>query len=77
MNTDAITMSVLEESSALAPLIQTNPLIRGVVFAAGKNNGFCAGADLVELDRNGSSEGADNEDEAFRRPAHRLLQVRG
>jgi 3-hydroxyacyl-CoA dehydrogenase/enoyl-CoA hydratase/3-hydroxybutyryl-CoA epimerase len=50
MNT--ITASVVRELTALIAEIKSNDAIKGVVLASGKESGFCAGADLGEMEGN-------------------------
>jgi 3-hydroxyacyl-CoA dehydrogenase/enoyl-CoA hydratase/3-hydroxybutyryl-CoA epimerase len=50
MNT--ITRSVIDEFAALADAIRTDPAIKGTVLTSGRDNGFCAGADLGDMAAN-------------------------
>lgn len=50
MNT--ITQSVMSEINIMAERFKTDDAIKGAVFASGKDNGFCAGADLGEIGSN-------------------------
>ncbi|OYX31173.1 MAG: 3-hydroxyacyl-CoA dehydrogenase [Caulobacterales bacterium 32-69-10] len=47
MNT--ITAKVMAELPQLVERLKTDPAIKGAVLTSGKDNGFCAGADLTEL----------------------------
>jgi 3-hydroxyacyl-CoA dehydrogenase / enoyl-CoA hydratase / 3-hydroxybutyryl-CoA epimerase len=47
MNT--ITQTVMAEMGALVEQIKTDDAIKGAVLFSGKDNGFCAGADLGEI----------------------------
>jgi 3-hydroxyacyl-CoA dehydrogenase/enoyl-CoA hydratase/3-hydroxybutyryl-CoA epimerase len=47
MNT--ITMKVMAELPELVERLKTDAAIKGAVLTSGKDNGFCAGADLTEL----------------------------
>ena len=50
MNT--ITQSVMSEITIMAERFKSDDNIKGAVFASGKDNGFCAGADLGEIGSN-------------------------
>jgi len=60
MNT--ITAKVMAELPELVERIKTDAAIKGAVLASGKDNGFCAGADLIELS---ASAGAGSPKDAF------------
>jgi 3-hydroxyacyl-CoA dehydrogenase/enoyl-CoA hydratase/3-hydroxybutyryl-CoA epimerase len=49
MNT--MTMAAIRELGDVAKRIKTDDAIKGAVFASGKANGFCAGADLDEIEQ--------------------------
>jgi 3-hydroxyacyl-CoA dehydrogenase / enoyl-CoA hydratase / 3-hydroxybutyryl-CoA epimerase len=53
MNT--ITASVVRDLYAIVDKIKTDDKIKGVVFTSGKTSGFCAGADLGEMNERGVS----------------------
>ena len=54
MNT--ITGSVMRDLITLVETIKSDDKIKGVVIASGKETGFCAGADLGELNQRGSAK---------------------
>ena len=54
MNT--ITGSVMRDLVQLTETVKTDDKIKGVVFNSGKASGFCAGADLGELNARGAGE---------------------
>ena len=54
MNT--ITASVMRDLITLVETIKSDEKIKGVVLASGKDTGFCAGADLGELNQRGSGK---------------------
>ncbi|MBN8607291.1 MAG: enoyl-CoA hydratase/isomerase family protein [Caulobacterales bacterium] len=54
MNT--ITGSVMRDLAKIVETIKTDDKIKGVVFNSGKASGFCAGADLGELNERGAGE---------------------
>ncbi|HRO02406.1 MAG TPA: 3-hydroxyacyl-CoA dehydrogenase NAD-binding domain-containing protein [Terricaulis sp.] len=54
MNT--ITGSVMRDLVTLVETIKSDDKIKGVVLASGKETGFCAGADLGELNQRGSAK---------------------
>lgn len=56
MNT--ITGSVMRDLVKLVETIKTDDKIKGVVITSGKASGFCAGADLGELNERGAGEAA-------------------
>jgi 3-hydroxyacyl-CoA dehydrogenase/enoyl-CoA hydratase/3-hydroxybutyryl-CoA epimerase len=56
MNT--ITGSVMRDLAKIVETIKTDDKIKGVVFNSGKASGFCAGADLGELNERGAGEAA-------------------
>jgi 3-hydroxyacyl-CoA dehydrogenase/enoyl-CoA hydratase/3-hydroxybutyryl-CoA epimerase len=56
MNT--ITGSVMRELVEIADKIKTDDKIKGAVIASGKTSGFCAGADLGELNQRGAAQEA-------------------
>ncbi|WP_439817762.1 3-hydroxyacyl-CoA dehydrogenase NAD-binding domain-containing protein [Zavarzinia sp. CC-PAN008] len=63
MNT--LTASVLKDLPAIADQVKNDPAIKGAVITAGKPSGFCAGADLGEMEGNaggGSGGPASAED---------------
>ncbi|HRE43947.1 MAG TPA: 3-hydroxyacyl-CoA dehydrogenase NAD-binding domain-containing protein [Terricaulis sp.] len=65
MNT--ITASVMADFITLVDTIKSNASIKGVVLASGKPTGFCAGADLGELNqRGGAKEAPKSEEEALK-----------
>jgi 3-hydroxyacyl-CoA dehydrogenase/enoyl-CoA hydratase/3-hydroxybutyryl-CoA epimerase len=51
MNT--LSASVIRDLVALTERIKTDEAIKGVIFASGKASGFCAGADLGEMNATG------------------------
>ena len=53
MNT--ITASVVRDLYEIVDRIKTDEKIKGVVFTSGKTSGFCAGADLGEMNERGVS----------------------
>ncbi len=55
MNT--ITASVIRDLYALVDKIKSDEAIKGAVFASGKESGFCAGADLGEMNERGVAAG--------------------
>ncbi|MBS0385837.1 MAG: enoyl-CoA hydratase/isomerase family protein [Proteobacteria bacterium] len=55
MNT--ITASVVRDLYEIANKIKTDAAIKGAVFASGKESGFCAGADLGEMNERGAAAG--------------------
>lgn len=59
MNT--ITREVMADLPALVERIKTDPEVKGCVIASGKASGFCAGADLGEMNQNlgGAAASAD------------------
>ena len=59
MNT--ITASVMKEIAELTDRVKTDEAIKGVVITSGKATGFCAGADLGEMNQNAGG-GASNAD---------------
>jgi 3-hydroxyacyl-CoA dehydrogenase / enoyl-CoA hydratase / 3-hydroxybutyryl-CoA epimerase len=61
MNT--ITGSVLRELVTLVETIKGDDQIKGVVIASGKQTGFCAGADLGELNQRGAAKDAPKSEE--------------
>jgi 3-hydroxyacyl-CoA dehydrogenase/enoyl-CoA hydratase/3-hydroxybutyryl-CoA epimerase len=66
MNT--ITATVIRELYEVVGRIKSDAAIKGVVFASGKASGFCAGADLGEMNERGvAAEGAPkSEDEKIK-----------
>ncbi len=54
MNT--ITASVVRDLVELVERIKSDAAIKGAVIASGKESGFCAGADLGEMNQRGASE---------------------
>ncbi len=66
MNT--ITASVIRELYDVVSRIKTDAGIKGVVFASGKASGFCAGADLGEMNERGAAAEAapKSEDEKIK-----------
>ena len=54
MNT--ITGSVMRDLVALVDTIKSNEKIKGAVIVSGKASGFCAGADLGELNQRGAAK---------------------
>ncbi len=66
MNT--ITASVVRDLYELAGKIKTDDAIKGAVFASGKESGFCAGADLGEMNERGVATDAKpkSEDEKLK-----------
>ena len=61
MNT--ITSAVRRELFTLADTIKSDDKIKGVVIASGKTTGFCAGADLGELNERGAVQEAPKSEE--------------
>jgi 3-hydroxyacyl-CoA dehydrogenase / enoyl-CoA hydratase / 3-hydroxybutyryl-CoA epimerase len=59
MNT--LTASVIREIIELTDKIKTDDAIKGVIFTSGKATGFCAGADLGEMNQ-GAGRGAEAQD---------------
>jgi 3-hydroxyacyl-CoA dehydrogenase/enoyl-CoA hydratase/3-hydroxybutyryl-CoA epimerase len=59
MNT--LTASVIREIIELTEKIKTDDAIKGVIFTSGKATGFCAGADLGEMNQ-GAGRGGDTKD---------------
>jgi 3-hydroxyacyl-CoA dehydrogenase / enoyl-CoA hydratase / 3-hydroxybutyryl-CoA epimerase len=58
MNT--ITATVMKEIAQIADMVKADEKIKGVVFTSGKATGFCAGADLGEMNQNaGQANSAD------------------
>ncbi|MBX9747543.1 MAG: enoyl-CoA hydratase/isomerase family protein, partial [Hyphomonadaceae bacterium] len=66
MNT--ITASVIRELYEIVAKIKSDDAIKGVVFTSGKTSGWCAGADLGEMNERGvAAEGAPKtEDEKLK-----------
>lgn len=56
MNT--ITASVIRDLYEIVDTIKKEDRIKGVVFASGKASGFCAGADLGEMNERGAGAGS-------------------
>src|SRR5690606_10512933 len=54
MNT--ITGSVMRDLVKLTETVKTDDKIKGVVITSGKASGFCAGADLGEMNQRGAGE---------------------
>ena len=65
MNT--LTGRVLAEIAAIAERVKADPAIRGLVITSGKTTGFCAGADIGEMEGNAGSPAALSEDERLAR----------
>jgi 3-hydroxyacyl-CoA dehydrogenase/enoyl-CoA hydratase/3-hydroxybutyryl-CoA epimerase len=67
MNT--ITASVVRELYEIADKVKNDAAIKGAVFASGKASGFCAGADLGEMNQRGAGEQAapKSEEEKLKR----------
>ncbi len=61
MNT--ITASVVRELFEIAARIKSDAAIKGAVIASGKQSGFCAGADLGEMNQRGAAQSAPKSDE--------------
>jgi 3-hydroxyacyl-CoA dehydrogenase/enoyl-CoA hydratase/3-hydroxybutyryl-CoA epimerase len=61
MNT--ITAGVVRDLFEIVNTIKTDDKIRGVVFASGKTSGFCAGADLGEMNQRGQAAAAPKSEE--------------
>jgi 3-hydroxyacyl-CoA dehydrogenase/enoyl-CoA hydratase/3-hydroxybutyryl-CoA epimerase len=61
MNT--ITGGVMADLVALVERIKTDAAIMGVVLASGKESGFCAGADLGEMNQRGAQAAAPKSEE--------------
>jgi 3-hydroxyacyl-CoA dehydrogenase/enoyl-CoA hydratase/3-hydroxybutyryl-CoA epimerase len=61
MNT--ITASVVREIYEVVGRIKSDDAIKGVVFASGKESGWCAGADLGELNDRGVAGGSEAKSE--------------
>ena len=57
MNT--LTADVFHEIGELTTRISTDAAIKGAVFTSGKKSGFCAGADLGELNSGGMAGGGE------------------
>ncbi|MGE0740616.1 MAG: 3-hydroxyacyl-CoA dehydrogenase NAD-binding domain-containing protein [Hyphomonadaceae bacterium] len=64
MNT--ITASVMRDLVTLVEKIKTDDKIKGVVLASGKDSGFCAGADLGELNQRGGEAAPKSEEEKLK-----------
>lgn len=62
MNT--ITGSVMKELAAFAERVKTDDGVKGAVIASGKATGFCAGADLGEMNQSTGGDGASSDPEA-------------
>lgn len=60
MNT--LTASVVREIIELTERIKTDSAIKGVIFASGKPTGFCAGADLGEMNQGAGRGGQKTDD---------------
>ncbi|MGE0595975.1 MAG: 3-hydroxyacyl-CoA dehydrogenase NAD-binding domain-containing protein [Hyphomonadaceae bacterium] len=54
MNT--ITASVIRDLNEIVGRIKSDDKIKGAVFASGKDTGFCAGADLGEMNERGAAD---------------------
>ncbi|MEZ5995163.1 MAG: 3-hydroxyacyl-CoA dehydrogenase NAD-binding domain-containing protein [Hyphomonadaceae bacterium] len=67
MNT--ITASVMRDLAELVKTIKTDANIKGAVIASGKESGFCAGADLGEMNQRGAAQAAApaSEDEKLKK----------
>ena len=66
MNT--ITIKATQELAEIAKQLKSDAKITGAVFASGKASGFCAGADLGEMDQiAGSSAGGGSEEERLKK----------
>ncbi|HWA01697.1 MAG TPA: 3-hydroxyacyl-CoA dehydrogenase NAD-binding domain-containing protein [Caulobacterales bacterium] len=61
MNT--ITASVMQELGEIVERIKSDAAIKGAVIASGKTTGFCAGADLGELNQRGGGAAPKSEEE--------------
>jgi 3-hydroxyacyl-CoA dehydrogenase/enoyl-CoA hydratase/3-hydroxybutyryl-CoA epimerase len=62
MNT--ITASVMRELAEIADKIKSDTAIKGAVFLSGKDTGFCAGADLGEMNQNAGGAAGSSDPEA-------------
>ena len=67
MNT--VTGSVMRELVELVDKIKSDDAIKGAIIASGKQSGFCAGADLGELNQRGAARQDEpkSEDEKLKR----------
>ncbi|MFZ2030722.1 MAG: 3-hydroxyacyl-CoA dehydrogenase NAD-binding domain-containing protein [Vitreimonas sp.] len=61
MNT--ITASVVRELYEIVDKIKTDAAIKGAVITSGKTSGFCAGADLGEMNQRGAGQAAPKSEE--------------
>jgi 3-hydroxyacyl-CoA dehydrogenase/enoyl-CoA hydratase/3-hydroxybutyryl-CoA epimerase len=67
-STNTITAAVMRELGEIAGLLKTDAAIKGAVITSGKASGFCAGADLNEMnlaDETGSADGRKAQFEAL------------
>lgn len=62
MNT--ITAGVMRDLAAFAERLKTDESVKGAVIASGKPTGFCAGADLGEMNQSAGREGDKSDPEA-------------
>jgi 3-hydroxyacyl-CoA dehydrogenase / enoyl-CoA hydratase / 3-hydroxybutyryl-CoA epimerase len=62
MNT--ITAGVMRELAEIAEKVKADDAIKGAVFASGKTTGFCAGADLGEMNQNAGGAASSTDPEA-------------
>ncbi len=72
MNT--ITASVVRDLYEIAGRIKSDEAIKGAVFASGKESGFCAGADLGEMNERGVA--ADAKPKSRGREAEGAIRAR-
>ena len=56
MNT--ITGGVIKDLNEIVARLKSDASIKGAVIASGKESGFCAGADLGEMNQRGASQAA-------------------
>jgi 3-hydroxyacyl-CoA dehydrogenase/enoyl-CoA hydratase/3-hydroxybutyryl-CoA epimerase len=64
MNT--LTSSVMSEIAEIVKRIKTDESIKGAVIASGKTSGFCAGADLGEMNQRGADTAPKSADEKLK-----------
>jgi 3-hydroxyacyl-CoA dehydrogenase/enoyl-CoA hydratase/3-hydroxybutyryl-CoA epimerase len=65
MNT--LTASVLREITEIAERVKTDAAIKGLVITSGKTTGFCAGADIGEMEGNAGAAVTLSQDEKLKR----------
>ena len=71
MNT--ITASVVRDLYEIVNTIKTDAAIKGVVITSGKTSGFCAGADLGEMNQRGAGQAERAQDGA--RPQEEVVAL--